>query len=97
MKVIEEAYGQVIEGTSAKQYLLGLVQEDDGTYGVVSIYGKIGAPTLQLNWAGAALDEAAAGAVYAKTKKAKAKYNFGTVAKPTGLDIAALVASHGRV
>jgi hypothetical protein len=97
MKVIEEAYGQVIDGTSAKQYLLGRVQEDDGTFGVVSIYGKIGAPTLQLNWAGAALSEEAATALYGKTKKAKAKYDFGTASKPAGLDVAALIASHGRV
>lgn len=96
MKVIEEFYGQVVEGTSAKQYLLGLVEEDEGTFGVVALYGRIGAPTLQMNWKATGLaDQAAAADAFAKARKEKSKYSV--TPKPSGLDVATLVASHGRV
>ena len=96
MRILEEYYVQFIDDYITKQYLLAIVEEA-GTFGVVAFYGRIGTPTLQVNWKARGVSEAAAHAAFARSRNEKVRHGYKPAARPLLLDPVALIASHGRV
>lgn len=98
MRVIEEYYCQFIDDYSAKQYLLALVEDDAGTFGVVGLFGRLGTPTLQITWkARAHASQGSADVVYSKARAERVTKSYEVAPKPTALDVVRLLANDGRI
>lgn len=98
MRVIEEYYCQFIDDYHAKQYLLALIEEDAGTFGVVGLFGRLGTPTLQITWkARGQASQASADVTYSKARVERVTKGYEATPKPSTLDVVRLLANDGRI